>query len=139
MKMLLHGVHAVSRACACYCGSSLLDMPADSNRCCAGTWVGPCAWVDLLSGADQQAFIDIDSLDGDDTDLRAAQTQIDRFAAQPSDSGHALRDVVLIRLRTLVAQSGYVLATYHDLRGRCRNLVKELDVVGQMVGPEALS
>ena len=37
-------------------------MPASSNRCCASIWWRLCGRVELLPGADQRAFVDIDSL-----------------------------------------------------------------------------
>ena len=37
-------------------------MPASSNRFCVNIWWRLCDRVDLLPGADEQVFIDIDSL-----------------------------------------------------------------------------
>ena len=54
----LRTLHARNRCC----GSSPSVTPANWIRCSREHLVGLCSRVDLLPGADQQAFIDIDSL-----------------------------------------------------------------------------
>jgi hypothetical protein len=67
-----------------------------------------------------------------------AEAAIERLAAAPADEGLALRDIWLLRLRTLLAQAYGDAATYADFRDRYRAMAKTLGFEGHMAWAEAM-
>ncbi|WNG94070.1 adenylate/guanylate cyclase domain-containing protein [Mycobacterium sp. ITM-2016-00318] len=74
---------------------------------------------------------------GGDADIEDAQAAIDRLAAQPF--GLALNEITLLRLRTLLAHAHGDEATYHDYRGRYREMATALGFDGHMKWAEAMA
>ncbi len=75
---------------------------------------------------------------GTEADLVEAQAATDRLAAAPADEGLALRDIWLMRLRTLLAQAHGDAAAYADLRAQYVEMAKTLGFQGHIEWAEAL-
>jgi adenylate cyclase len=75
---------------------------------------------------------------GTGEDRKEAQAAVDRFAAASADPGFVIRDIWLLRLRTLLAQAQGDEATYRDHRDRYRKTAKELGFEGHMAWAEAM-
>ena len=74
--------------------------------------------------------------DGDVTEAVAA---IDRLAAAPGDDGLVMRDIMLLRLRALVAQAHGDQDVYRDLADRYRTMATSLGFQGHTAWAEAMS
>jgi hypothetical protein len=75
---------------------------------------------------------------GTDADVAEAEAAIERLATAPADEGLVIRDIWLLRLRTLLARAHGDAATYADLRDRYRDMAKTLGFEGHMEWAEAM-
>jgi class 3 adenylate cyclase len=73
-----------------------------------------------------------------DGDLAEAQDAIDRLANLPADAGSAMRDITLLRLRTLVAQARGDDVAHQDLMIRYRAMAKSLGYDGHIAWAEEM-
>ncbi|KRE25688.1 cyclase [Mycobacterium sp. Soil538] len=73
-----------------------------------------------------------------DGDLAEAEAAIDRLAAAAADGGLVLRDIWLLRLRTLLAAARGDEVAYRDCRDRYRALAAELEFEGHMTWAEEM-
>jgi class 3 adenylate cyclase len=69
---------------------------------------------------------------GTQGDVAEAQTAIDRLANLPADEGLAMRDIWLLRLRTLLARARGDEVAYRDLADRYRAMAKSLGFEGHI-------
>lgn len=76
---------------------------------------------------------------GADSDVAEAEAVIERLATAPSDDGQTMRDVVLLRLRALLARAHGDTATYESLRDRYRETVTSLGLQGQIAWVAAMA
>jgi hypothetical protein len=76
--------------------------------------------------------------DGDAMDMQEAQAAIDRLATTPADDGCVARDVMLLRLRALLAKAQGDEAAYRDYRDRYRDMAKTLGFEGHIAWAEAM-
>ncbi len=67
-----------------------------------------------------------------------AEAAIERLAAAPADEGLVMRDILLLRLRALLARAHGDAAGYTDLRGRYRDMAKTLEFEGHTAWAEAM-
>ena len=74
---------------------------------------------------------------GADGDIAEAEAAIARLAAAPAD-GSAIRDVWVLRLRTLLAKARGDDAAYHSLRDRYRDMARTLGFQGHIKWGEAM-
>ncbi|WP_068185451.1 adenylate/guanylate cyclase domain-containing protein [Mycobacterium sp. UM_CSW] len=75
---------------------------------------------------------------GTDGDLVEAEDATDRLAAAPFDDRHALRDILLLRLRALLARARGDDATYTEFRDRYRKMARTLGFEGHIVWADAM-
>ena len=75
---------------------------------------------------------------GSDADVAEAEAEIERLAAVPTDDGLAVRDIWLLRLRTLVAKAHGDEARYREYRDRCRTMAKRLEFEGRIAWAQAM-
>ena len=75
---------------------------------------------------------------GADADVVEAETAIERLAAAPTEDGFAMRDIWLLRLRTLLARAHGDAAAYADFRDRYRDMAKTLGFAGHTAWAEAM-
>jgi class 3 adenylate cyclase len=75
---------------------------------------------------------------GAEGDVAEAEAAIERLAAAPADYGLALRDIVLLRLRALLARAHGDAAAYADFRDRYRDMAKTLGFEGHITWAEAM-
>ena len=75
---------------------------------------------------------------GGDTDLQEAQAAIDQLAAVPTETGCALHDIWLLRLRALLARAHGDTAAYADFRDRYRDTARTLGFEGHIAWAEAM-
>ena len=75
---------------------------------------------------------------GADDDVAEAEAAIDRLAAAPADDGLVIRDIWLLRLRTLLARAQGDDTGYRDYRDRYRNMATSLGFEGHMKWAEAM-
>ena len=75
---------------------------------------------------------------GGDGDLAEAETAVDRLAAAPTDDLWAARDIMLLRLRALLARALGDEAGYRDYRDRYRAMANSLGYEGHMKWAEAM-
>ena len=71
------------------------------------------------------------------TDLSEAETAIDRLAAS-GDEHQPIRDIMVLRLRTLLAKARRDDAAYRDLRERYRAMANSLGYEGHLAWAEAM-
>ena len=76
---------------------------------------------------------------GADGDVAEAEAAIERLAAAPTDDGVAVRDILLLRLRALLARAHGDDTAYRDYRDRYRAMAKSLGFEGHPKGAEAMS
>jgi adenylate cyclase len=76
---------------------------------------------------------------GSDGDLQAAQAEVERLAAVPTDPGFVLHEIWLLRLRALLARGRDDDAGYCDYRDRYRKLATELGFEGHLALAEAMT
>ena len=71
--------------------------------------------------------------------MAEAEAAIDRLAAAPADEGLVIRDIWLLRLRALLAQThGTMPRLMRDLRDRYRDMARSLGFEGHMKWAEAM-
>ena len=75
---------------------------------------------------------------GADGDVHEAETAIDRLATVAADNGFVVRDVMLLRLRALLARARGDEAAYRDYRDRYRDMARTLKFEGHMKWAEAM-
>jgi class 3 adenylate cyclase len=75
---------------------------------------------------------------GGDGDLAEAETAVDRLAAAPTDDVWAARDIMLLRLRALLARAHGDETAYRDYRDRYRAMATSLGFEGHMKWAEAM-
>ena len=75
---------------------------------------------------------------GANGDVTEAEAAIERLAAAPTDDGLALRDIWLLRLRTLLARAHGDAAAYADFRDRYRDMARTLGFEGHIGSAEAM-
>jgi class 3 adenylate cyclase len=75
---------------------------------------------------------------GTDGDLGEAEAAIERLAAAPAEEGLVMRDVWLLRLRSLLARARGDEAAYRDNRDRYRAMATELGFEGHIAWAEAM-
>ena len=75
---------------------------------------------------------------GADGDLVEAEAAIERLAAAPADEGLVIREVLLLRLRALLAHAKGDDTAYRDYRDRYRDMAKTLGFEGHMEWAEAM-
>jgi hypothetical protein len=73
-----------------------------------------------------------------DGDVAEAEAAIERLAAAPADQGLVMRDVWLLRLRTLLARAHGDDAAYAHFRDRYRDMAKTLGFQGHITRAEAM-
>lgn len=76
---------------------------------------------------------------GADSDVAEVEAVIERLATAPSDDGQTMRDVVLLRLRALLARAHGDTATHESLRDRYRETVTSLGLQGQIAWAAAMA
>ena len=75
---------------------------------------------------------------GAEGDLVEAAAAIERLAAAPSDDGLAVRAILLLKLRALLARAHGDAATYAKLRDRYRDMATSLGFEGHIAWAEAM-
>jgi class 3 adenylate cyclase len=75
---------------------------------------------------------------GDDADVAEAEAAIDRLADAPTESGLALRDIWLLRLRAQLARAHGDAAGYAHLRDRYRDMAGSLGFDGHSARAEEM-
>ena len=75
---------------------------------------------------------------GAESDTAEAETAIERLAAAPTDDGVAVRDIWLLRLRTLLAQAHGDAAAYAEFRDRYRDMARTLGFEGHIAWAEEM-
>ena len=75
---------------------------------------------------------------GTAADLREAETAVDKFAALATEPGFVLKQIWLLRLRTLLAQAHGDDIAYRDYRDRYRKMAQELGFEAHVAWAEAM-
>jgi class 3 adenylate cyclase len=75
---------------------------------------------------------------GTDGDVAEAEAAIERLAAAPTDEGVAVRDILLLRLRALLARAHGDDTAYRDYRDRYRDMARTLGYEGHIAWAEAM-
>jgi class 3 adenylate cyclase len=75
---------------------------------------------------------------GADGDVGEAEAAIERLASAPADEGLAIRDILLLRLRALLARAHGDAAAYADFWNRYRDMAKALEFEGHIAWAEAM-
>ena len=75
---------------------------------------------------------------GSDGDVAEAVAAIERLAAAPADEDWAVRDIWLLRLRSLLTQALGDDTGYRDYRDRYRTMATSLGFEGHMQWAEAM-
>ncbi len=75
---------------------------------------------------------------GTDGDVAEAEAAIERLATAPSEEGLAPRDILLLRLRALLARAGGDDAAYAHFRDRYRETAKTLAFEGHIAQADAM-
>jgi hypothetical protein len=73
-----------------------------------------------------------------DGDLAEAEAAIERLAAAPADEGLVIRDILLLRLRALLARAHDEAAAYAHFRDRYRAIATSLGFEGHIDWAEAM-
>jgi hypothetical protein len=71
-------------------------------------------------------------------DVAEAEAAVERLAAAPADDGLVMRDILLLRLRALLARAHGDAAAYAHLRDRYRDMAKTLGFEGHIAWAEAM-
>lgn len=95
---------------------------------------GRFGYCDLANGTLAEMLMER----GDEGDLAEAQRAIDRLANLPADTGSAMRDITLLRLRALMARARGNGVAYLDLVIRYRDMAKMLGYEGHIAWAEAM-
>jgi adenylate cyclase len=88
----------------------------------------------LATGALVETLLDREG----EGDVHEAEAAIDRLATAPADDGLVIRDVWLLRLRTLLANARGEEQTYRGLAGQYRATAESLGFEGHMQWAEAM-
>ena len=75
---------------------------------------------------------------GADGDLVEAEAAIERLAAAPADEGLVIREIYLLRSRTLLARARGDMVAYANLRDRYRDMATSLGFEGHIAWAEAM-
>jgi hypothetical protein len=75
---------------------------------------------------------------GTQNDVAEAEAAIERLATAPADEGLVIRDILLLRLRALLAQSRGDAATYAHFRDHYAEMAKTLGFEGHIAWAEAM-
>jgi hypothetical protein len=75
---------------------------------------------------------------GADGDVAEAEAAIERLEAAPADEGLVIREIWLLRLRTLLARARGDAAAYTDFRDRYRDMAKTLGFEGHIAWADAM-
>jgi hypothetical protein len=75
---------------------------------------------------------------GTDNDAAEAEGAIARLATAATDDGLAVRDILLLRLRALLARAHCDAVAYANFRGRYRDMAKSLGFEGHIAWAEAM-
>jgi class 3 adenylate cyclase len=75
---------------------------------------------------------------GANSDLAEAEAAIERLASAPGDQGSVIRDIWLLRSRTLLARAHDDAAAYVDLRDRYRDMANSLGFEGHIEWAKAM-
>ena len=75
---------------------------------------------------------------GADADVAEAEAAIERLAAALADEGPVIREIVLLRLRALLARAHDDNATYAQFRDRYRDMANTLGFEGHIAWAEAM-
>lgn len=75
---------------------------------------------------------------GGDGDVEEARAAIDRLASAPADDGLVMRDIMLVRLRALLARAEGDEAGYRDLAASYRKMANDLGYEGHIALAEAM-
>jgi class 3 adenylate cyclase len=75
---------------------------------------------------------------GTESDVSEAEAAINRLAAASADDSLAIRDILLLRLRALMARAHGDAATYAEFRDRYRDMAKTLGFEGHIAWAEAM-
>jgi len=75
---------------------------------------------------------------GTDGDVAEAEAAVERLAAAPADEGLVIREIWLLRLRTLLARAHGDEARYRELRDQFRQTAKALGFEGHIDWAEAM-
>jgi len=73
-----------------------------------------------------------------EADLAEAEAAVERLAAIPAAEGWVARDIVVLRLRALLARAHGDEAAYRNFRDRYRDMAKTLGFEGHMEWAEAM-
>jgi hypothetical protein len=95
---------------------------------------GALAWGGPAMGVLVETLLDR----GTDADVAEAEAAIERLAAAPTDDGIPPRDILLLRLRALLARSRGDETAYRDFRDRYRARATSLGFEGHMAWAEAM-
>ena len=76
---------------------------------------------------------------GANSDLAEAEAAIERLASAPADQGLVIRDIWLLRSRTLLARARGDMVAYADLRDRYRDMATSLGFEGHIAWAEAMT
>jgi class 3 adenylate cyclase len=91
-------------------------------------------WAVCATGVLVQILLDR----GADGDVGEAEAAIERLAAEPSDADVAFRDVLVLRLRALLAHAYGDATMYASFRDRYRDMAKTLEFEGHIAWAEAM-
>jgi hypothetical protein len=75
---------------------------------------------------------------GTDADVAEAEAAIERLAAAPADEGLVIREILLLRLRALLARARGDAEAYADFRDRYRDMAKTLGFEGHIAWAEVM-
>jgi hypothetical protein len=75
---------------------------------------------------------------GAENDVAEAEAAIERLAAAPADDGLVIREILLLRLRALLARAHGDAATYTHFRDRYRDMARTLGFEGHIGWAEAM-
>jgi len=75
---------------------------------------------------------------GADGDVAEAEAAVERFASAPADEGLVIREILLLRLRALLARARGDTGDYTDLRDRYRDMARTLEFEGHIAWAEAM-
>jgi class 3 adenylate cyclase len=92
------------------------------------------AWGIFATGALVETLLDR----GAEGDVVEAEAAVERLAGVPTDDGLALRDVLLLRLRALLARAHGDAAGYAQFRDRYRDMAKSLGFQGHIAWAEEM-
>jgi hypothetical protein len=96
---------------------------------------GQLGWSIPATGVLVEALLDR----GADGDVAEAEAAINQLAAAPADGGLAAREIMLLRLRALLARARGDEVAYRDLVGRYREMARALGFEGHMAWAQAMS